>query len=35
MKELSIKEKAKRYDKAIKVLNSITIYPNSKDFIKL
>jgi hypothetical protein len=35
MKELSVEEKAKRFDEAIKVLSSITIYPNSKDFIKL
>lgn len=31
----TIEEKAKAYDEAIKVLSSITIYPNSKDFIKL
>ena len=35
MKELSIQEKAQRYDKAIKVINNIRVYPNSKDFIKL
>lgn len=31
----SIKEKAKAYDEAIKAINNIKIYPNSKDFIKL
>jgi len=35
MKELSIEEKAKAYDEAIKVINNIRVYPNSKDFIKL
>lgn len=26
---------AKAYDEAIKVINNIRVYPNSKDFIKL
>lgn len=29
------KGKAKAYDKAIKVINNIRVYPNNKDFIKL
>jgi hypothetical protein len=28
-------QKVQRYDEAIKVINNIKIYPNSKDFIKL
>ena len=32
---MTIEEKVGAYNKAIKVLSSITIYPNSKDFIKL
>lgn len=35
MKELTIEQRAQRYDEAIKVINNIKIYPNSKDFIKL
>ena len=35
MNSMTQEEKAKAYDKAIKVLNNITIYPNSKYFIKL
>lgn len=35
MKELSIEQKAKAYNKAIKLINNIKVYPNSKDFIKL
>lgn len=30
-----LRRKAEAYDEAIKVLSSITIYPSSKDFIKL
>ena len=28
-------EKAKAYDEAIKAINNVKIYPNSKDYIKL
>lgn len=35
MKELSIEEKAKRYDEAINIVNNMVIRPNSKHFIKL
>ena len=32
---MTTEQKAKAYDKAIKVINNIRVYPNSKDFIKL
>ena len=32
---MTTEEKAEAYDKAIKVINNIRVYPNSKDFIKL
>ncbi len=32
---MNTEQKAKRYDEAIKVINNIRVYPNSKDFIKL
>lgn len=32
---MNTEQKAKAYDKAIKVINNIRVYPNSKDFIKL
>lgn len=35
MKELSIEEKAKRYDEAWKVISNVIIRPNHKNFIKL
>lgn len=35
MKELSTEQKAKAYYRALKVINNIRVYPNSKDFIKL
>ena len=35
MKELTIEQKAKAYDEAIKTISNIRIYPNHKDFIKL